>query len=68
MLTERNGRLELESKVAMRARGLRSPDRADAVLGALADNRAAPATMPRAFVTGQRTGAFIYRRDRSVTL
>jgi len=30
------GRLELEHKAAMRARGLRSPDRADAVLGALA--------------------------------
>ncbi len=29
------GRLELESKQAMRNRGLRSPDRADAVLGAL---------------------------------
>jgi hypothetical protein len=31
------GRLALESKQEMRARGLRSPDRADAVLGALAD-------------------------------
>jgi phage terminase large subunit len=30
------GRLELEKKQAMRARGIRSPDRADAVLGALA--------------------------------
>jgi hypothetical protein len=30
------GRLELEPKEAMRRRGLRSPDRADAVLGALA--------------------------------
>jgi hypothetical protein len=30
------GRLELESKAAMRARGIRSPDRADAVLGAIA--------------------------------
>ncbi len=29
------GRLELESKQAMRARGLGSPDRADAVLGAM---------------------------------
>ncbi len=29
------GRLELESKQAMRARGLRSPDKADAVLGAM---------------------------------
>ncbi len=30
------GRLELETKQAMRARGIRSPDRADAILGALA--------------------------------
>lgn len=30
------GRLELEHKAAMRARGLRSPDRADAILGAMA--------------------------------
>jgi hypothetical protein len=29
------GKLELESKQAMRARGLGSPDRADAVLGAM---------------------------------
>jgi len=36
------GRLELEHKAAMRARGLRSPDRADAVLGAIAEmNRVA---------------------------
>lgn len=30
------GRLELEHKAAMRARDLLSPDRADAVLGAMA--------------------------------
>jgi len=41
------GRLELESKQAMRARGLGSPDRADAVLGAM---------------TQAKTGGANYRR------
>jgi len=36
------GRLQLESKADMRSRGLSSPDRADAVLGAMMHARPAP--------------------------
>ncbi|MGA3267195.1 MAG: hypothetical protein ABSE16_10270 [Verrucomicrobiota bacterium] len=47
------GRLELEGKQAMRARGLSSPDRADAVLGAMTRAQTGGATFRRVGAEGE---------------
>jgi hypothetical protein len=47
------GRLELEGKQAMRARGLGSPDRADSVLGAMMQAQTGGVTFRRIGVEGE---------------
>lgn len=47
------GKLELESKQAMRARGLSSPDRADAVVGAMMQAQTGGVTFRRVEVEGR---------------